>query len=54
MAAHTSQIGPDSFFLMLSDEDFDEVFGTENYIDRGAGPRPGPLEAALASTGAIR
>jgi LmbE family N-acetylglucosaminyl deacetylase len=55
MAAHASQIGPDSFFLALSEENFVRVFGTENYIDRAAATAgPGPLEAALARSGALR
>jgi LmbE family N-acetylglucosaminyl deacetylase len=55
MAAHASQIGPDSFFLRLSEEDFGEVFGTESYIARpGPDGAPGPLEAALAGSGALR
>jgi hypothetical protein len=31
MAAHRSQIGPDSFFLSLSDADFLTAFGEEWY-----------------------
>ena len=55
MAAHASQIGPDSFFLALPEQDFARVFGMENYIDRSVGRLgPGPLEAALTGTGAIR
>ena len=55
MAAHASQIGPESFFLSLSEEDFMEVFGTESYLDRLAhAGAPGPLEAALSSSGLLR
>jgi LmbE family N-acetylglucosaminyl deacetylase len=32
MAAHRSQIPPDSFFLSMSDDVFTEVWGTESYI----------------------
>jgi LmbE family N-acetylglucosaminyl deacetylase len=32
MAAHASQIGPDSFFIALSDDLFRAVFGTEWYV----------------------
>jgi LmbE family N-acetylglucosaminyl deacetylase len=32
MATHASQIGPDSFFLALSDDLFRAVFGTEWYV----------------------
>ncbi|HEX3828724.1 MAG TPA: PIG-L family deacetylase [Sporichthyaceae bacterium] len=55
MAAHASQIGPDSFFLSLSEEDFMEVFGTESYLARSTPDgAPGPLEAALNGSGALR
>jgi LmbE family N-acetylglucosaminyl deacetylase len=55
MAAHASQIGPGSFFLSLSEEDFVAVFGTESYLDRSARDgTPGPLAAALAGSGALR
>jgi len=55
MAAHASQIGPDSFFLATSDEQFARVFGVESYIDHSAtSAGPGPLEVALADSGAIR
>jgi LmbE family N-acetylglucosaminyl deacetylase len=54
MAAHASQIGPDSFFLALTEADFARVFGLESYIDRVATDvGAGPLEAALAETGAL-
>ena len=36
MAAHQSQIGPESFFLTLPDEAFDAAFGCEWFIRRGA------------------
>ncbi len=46
MAAHRSQIPPDSFFLSMPDDVFTEVWGTESYIrvwppigDSGSGRR---------------
>jgi LmbE family N-acetylglucosaminyl deacetylase len=36
MAAHASQIPPDSFFLTLPDEQFAVAFGTEWFIRQGA------------------
>ncbi|MET1003077.1 MAG: PIG-L family deacetylase [Acidimicrobiia bacterium] len=45
MAAHQSQIGPESFFLTLPDEAFDAAFGCEWFIRRGA--RPGTQETTL-------
>lgn len=36
MAAHRSQIGPESWFLTLPDEAFLAAFGTEWFIERGA------------------
>ena len=41
MAAHASQIGADSFFLNLGDEDFAAAFGTEWFV-RPDRPRNGP------------
>jgi LmbE family N-acetylglucosaminyl deacetylase len=42
MAAHASQIGPESFFLSLPEERFGQVWGQEWYVrvrpDPGAGP----------------
>jgi len=38
MAAHASQIGPDSFFLAMPDAAFRETFGWEWFIRRGAPP----------------
>ena len=32
MAAHASQIGPDSFFLALPDDTFRVAFGTEWFM----------------------
>jgi LmbE family N-acetylglucosaminyl deacetylase len=51
MAAHASQIGPESFFLMMPFEFFRESFGYEWYIRRGAAPgtRDDDVFAALAS-----
>lgn len=42
MRAHASQIGPDHFFLSMSDEAFARAFSTEWYIERGgrAGGEP--------------
>ena len=44
MAAHSSQIGEQSFFLALSDPDFALAFGTEWFIrvDGGGDPMAGP------------
>ena len=54
MAAHASQIGPDSFFLALRSADFARVFGVESYVDRlAASAGPGPLEAALVGVAAL-
>ncbi len=36
MAAHASQIGPDSFFLMMPADAFQEAFGWEWFIRRGS------------------
>jgi LmbE family N-acetylglucosaminyl deacetylase len=36
LAKHASQVGPESFFLALSDEAFEAGFGYEWYIRRGA------------------
>ena len=36
MAAHASQISPESFFLALTPERFEMLWGTEVYIRRGA------------------
>jgi LmbE family N-acetylglucosaminyl deacetylase len=36
MAAHASQIGPESFFLTMTDEAFAAAFGWEWFIRRGA------------------
>jgi LmbE family N-acetylglucosaminyl deacetylase len=36
LAEHASQVGPESFFLALSDEAFEVAFGYEWYIRRGA------------------
>lgn len=41
MAAHASQIPPDSFFLALGDEQFAAAFGTEWFV-RPSHPRNGP------------
>lgn len=45
MAAHASQIPPDSFFLQMPGEAFREAFGWEWFIRRGA--PPGARESAL-------
>ena len=46
MAAHASQIPPDSFFLALGEEDFAAAFGTEWFVRPGH-PRNGPQAADL-------
>jgi len=38
MAAHASQIGPDSFFLAMPDAGFAMAFGSETFIRRDAAP----------------
>jgi LmbE family N-acetylglucosaminyl deacetylase len=48
MAAHRSQIGPDSFFLAMPDEVFTEVWGSECYIR----VRPDGLEQGQTASGA--
>jgi len=45
MAAHESQIPPDSFFLTLTQDTFAEAFGKEHFVLRGA--KPGSLETEL-------
>jgi len=40
IAAHASQIGPESFFLAMPDEQFAMAFGTEWFVDPGS-PRQG-------------
>jgi LmbE family N-acetylglucosaminyl deacetylase len=45
LAAHTSQVGPESFFFALPDDAFREAFGIEWYIHRGA--PPGTTETSL-------
>jgi len=45
MAAHASQIAPDSFFLAMPDDAFREAFGWEWFIRRG--PRPAAVEDDL-------
>ena len=48
MAAHASQIPPDSWFLTLPDDQFAAIWGSESYVDRAAGHAgPGPLDAAV-------
>ena len=46
MAAHASQIGADSFFLNLPEEEFAAAFGTEWFVSPGD-PRNGPQAADL-------
>src|SRR5205823_4535310 len=45
MEAHASQIPPESFFLSMPRELFDQAFGTEWYIRQGE--RPAELETWL-------
>jgi len=47
MRAHRSQIGPDSFFLSLSDDDFLRAFGLEWYNLPGVTATGGPTEVDL-------
>ncbi len=47
MAAHASQIGEDSFLLHLSDESFENLFGTEWFVLRGADRTGEPYEADI-------
>jgi LmbE family N-acetylglucosaminyl deacetylase len=48
MEAHASQIGPDSFFLVMPPEAFASAFGTEWYIALGGDREPGaPFATAL-------
>ena len=42
MAAHRSQIGPESWFLQMPDEAFLVAFGTEWFVERGAARRGEP------------
>ena len=49
MAAHASQIPPESIFMTMPDGDFAGIWGVECYLDRAAGGSgPGLLQAALA------
>lgn len=41
LAAHASQVGPDSFFLSMPDEAFAQGFGTECFIDPSSPRAPG-------------
>jgi hypothetical protein len=49
MAAHASQISETSFFLAMPDEQFEQAFGHEWFIRRGApeGHRDDDLFAGL-------
>jgi LmbE family N-acetylglucosaminyl deacetylase len=48
MAAHASQIPPDSFFLAMADEVFARAFGTEWYIEHGQSrPATHPMRTAI-------
>jgi LmbE family N-acetylglucosaminyl deacetylase len=47
MVAHRSQIGPDSFFLSLSDDDFLSAFGSEWYNIPGVSSTGGPVDVDL-------
>ena len=52
MAAHASQIGPDSFFLALPDDAFRVAFGTEWFMrlddDARRSRRPGSSDGLFA------
>ncbi len=41
MSAHSSQIGPESHFLAMSDDEFEAAFGTEWFIAPGVHRAPG-------------
>ena len=43
IAAHRSQVGPDSFFLKMPDEVFGHVFGTESFALPGVRGTGGPV-----------
>ena len=43
IAAHRSQVGPDSFFLKMPDEIFGHVFGTESFALPGVRGTGGPV-----------
>jgi LmbE family N-acetylglucosaminyl deacetylase len=47
MAAHRSQITEESFFMKMPDELFSAAFGTEWFIERGAGRSGEPFEADI-------
>ena len=47
IAAHTSQIAPESFFLAMPDEQFASAFGTEWFVDPGNPRRGGPQRTDL-------
>lgn len=48
MRAHASQIGDESFFLVMPDDVFTGAFGTEWFVHHGAAPRtPGDWETSI-------
>ncbi len=47
IAAHASQIAPESFFLAMPDEQFASAFGTEWFVDPGNPRRGGPQRTDL-------
>jgi LmbE family N-acetylglucosaminyl deacetylase len=47
IAAHASQIGPESFFLAMPDELFAMAFGTEWFVDPGSPRRGRPQRTDL-------
>jgi len=47
IAAHASQIGPESFFLAMPDEQFAMAFGTEWFVDPGSPRRGWPQRTDL-------
>ena len=47
IAAHASQIGPESFFLAMPDEQFAMAFGTEWFVDPGSPRRGRPQRTDL-------
>ena len=47
LAAHRSQISEDSFFMKMPDDVFAAAFGTEWFIERGAGRTGEPFHGDI-------
>jgi LmbE family N-acetylglucosaminyl deacetylase len=47
IVAHRSQIGPDSWFLSIEDDEFIRAFGSEWFNVPGEGARGGPIDVDL-------